>query len=251
MPSSKIKISVVSYLNSLPFIYGIEQSELAKEIFLERDTPSLCAEKLLNNKTDIGLVPVAVLPKLKNYILLSDYCIGAEGPVKSVALFSNTPLQKIKKILLDHESRTSIQLTQVLAKHFWKINVEWINADKNYETQISGSTAGLIIGDRALQQKNKFKYTYDLAEEWIKFTGLPFVFACWATNKNLPDGFIKKFNTAIQYGVNNKNKSLDSFAHSFINEKQAVAYITKHISYDLNEQKKKGLKIFLNYAAQL
>lgn len=247
---SKIKISIVSYLNSQPFIYGLEQSELIKDITLERDIPSVCAEKLLTNKTDIGLIPVVVLPLFKNYTILTDYCIGAEGPVRSVALFSNEPLQNIKKILLDYQSRTSIQLTQVLAKYFWKINVEWINAAENYETQIDGNTAGVIIGDRALQQENKFKYRYDLAEEWIKFTGLPFVFACWVTNKNLPDSFIEKFNAAIKHGVDNRKNSLASFNDSLINKQEALNYLTRNISYELNEQKKKGLKEFLNYCSK-
>ena len=90
-----IKISAVSYLNTLPFVYGIEQSGYLQNYLMELDTPALCAEKLIKGQVDIGLIPVAVLPELKYYRILSSYCIGADGPVKTVVLYSNSPLEKI------------------------------------------------------------------------------------------------------------------------------------------------------------
>ncbi|MBK8584164.1 MAG: hypothetical protein IPN88_01490 [Bacteroidetes bacterium] len=91
-----LKISVVSYLNSKPFIYGFNKTNFNSKAAIELDIPSVCADKLLTGKVDIGLVPVAILPKLKDYFIISDYCIGANGPVDSVLLLSNVPLNEIK-----------------------------------------------------------------------------------------------------------------------------------------------------------
>ena len=113
---SDVKISVVSYLNSKPFIYGIEHSGLLKNFILEEDMPAVCAQKLIAGNTDIGLVPVAILPLLKDHYFVSDYCIGATQSVTSVMMFSRVPLENIKTITLDYQSRTSVALVKILAE---------------------------------------------------------------------------------------------------------------------------------------
>ena len=105
-----IKVSCVSYLNSQPFIYGLKNNSIINEIELSLDVPSVCAEKILSGKADIGLIPVAVIPQLKESHIISDYCIGADGKVETVLLLSDVPLEKIKSILLDYQSRTSVLL---------------------------------------------------------------------------------------------------------------------------------------------
>jgi len=247
---SNIKISVVSYLNSKPFVYGIEKSGILKNYSLELDIPSICAEKLIDNKVDIGLVPVAVIPKLKQYEILTDYCIGAIGPVGSVMLYSEVELNKIEKILLDYQSRTSVALVQVLAKKFWKINPQWIKADKNYEQQIIGSTAAVVIGDRTFSLSDKFKYQYDLAEEWNKYTSLPFVFACWVANKKLPDDFKKKFNEAARYGIENRKNLIKELKSNGNYQTDISNYLNNCISYNLDEVKRKAMTRFLNYLSE-
>ena len=116
----KLRISAVSYLNSLPFVYGIKNSGFLKNIELSLDVPSVCADKLISGKADIGLVPVAAIPLIKNARIVSDFCIGADGKVQSVLLISRKPLQEIQKVYLDLESRTSVGLAKVLAKEYWK-----------------------------------------------------------------------------------------------------------------------------------
>ncbi len=196
----KIKISAVSYLNSKPFIYGLQHSDLINQIDLQLDIPSICAQKLIDNKVDIGLIPIAVLPELKEKYIISDYCIGAIGKVTSVMLYSNVPLTEIKNVLLDYQSNTSITLVKVLAKHLWKIDPQWSITTTNFEKNITGTTAAVIIGDRAFGLENKYPFVYDLSEEWYKLTQLPFVFACWVANKNLPENFIKQFNDSLKFG---------------------------------------------------
>jgi chorismate dehydratase len=138
--------------------------------------PSKIAAMLINNEIDLGLVPVAVIPELNEHYVVSDYCIGCDGEVGSVCLFSNVPLSEIKKVLLDYESKTSIELLKILIKEYWKIGPVLEFAAKDYRNEINGSTAGLVIGDRALEQRKISTYFFDLGLEWKKFTGLPFVF---------------------------------------------------------------------------
>lgn len=241
-PVSKIRISAVSYLNTLPFFYGLKHSALQTRCDISLDIPSVCAEKLISGKVDIGLIPVAAIPKVSNAQIISDYCIGANGKVKTVCLFSEVPLHEINTILLDYQSRTSVMLVKILAKEYWKINPEFVNAEAGFENKIKGKTAAIVIGDRTFNLASP--YIFDLAEEWKKFAGLPFVFACWVANKTLPIDFISEFNHALKNGLDNINKTLEEFPPSVVNTAEAKKYLTENISYNFDSQKKKGLELF-------
>ena len=98
---------------------------------------------LLENAIDVGLVPVAIIPEMKEHYIISDYCIGCDGEVASVCLFSEVPLNKIEKVLLDYQSRTSVELLKILIKEYWKINPVFEETSGEYQTEISGTTAAL------------------------------------------------------------------------------------------------------------
>lgn len=242
----KIKVSAVSYLNTFPFIYGLENSDIINQLDLQLDMPADCAQKLLANKVDIGLVPVAIIPELKEHYIISDYCIGAEGKVNTVLLLSDVPLNEIEEIQLDYQSRTSVNLVQVLAKEFWGISPKWVNASAGFENKIEGTTAGVIIGDRTFNLSKPYKYQYDLAEEWKKMTGLPFVFACWVANKQLPDAFIKSFNAALALGVNQIDEVVNDSSYS-ISKDQFLSYLKDDISFVLDDGKYQAIDKFLSY----
>lgn len=242
----KLRISAVSFLNTFPFIYGIERSGILKNYHLEADTPSVCAEKLINGKADIALAPVAILPKLPYYEILTDYCIGCDGPVNSVMLFSEVPLQKIKTIYLDYNSKTSVALVKMLAEKHWKIYPHFIDAQKDYEMEINGYSAGLVIGDRCFELNNRFQYQYDLGGEWKKFSGLPFVFACWLTAKKLPEQSLQQFNDAIKFGMVKKELFVNEMALEPVNGIDMGEYLLKNISYEYDKNKKKALDLFLS-----
>ena len=112
----KYKLSVVSYLNTIPFIYGLKQYGLDKKLDISLDIPFACAEKLLSKKVDIGLVPIVVLKQLEDAQIISDYCIGANGAVDTVCLFSDVSFDAVEGILLDYQSRTSVELLKILLK---------------------------------------------------------------------------------------------------------------------------------------
>lgn len=236
----------MNYLNTAPLIYGIRKSAVLDEIELVPDYPANLANDLLNDNIDLGLVPVAVLAHLPHWWLIGDYCIGCDGPVSSVCIFSEVPLEQTKRIYLDYQSRTSVELARILVRDYWKLDVEFIGAEgEDFRDLIEGDTAGLVIGDRAFKQKSISKYSYDLGEAWKSYTGLPFVFAAWISNKPLPAEFIKSFNEANGFGLNHiadVTAGLDLNGSVDLEE-----YFKKYISYNLDEEKRSALKLFLRY----
>ena len=239
-----IKVTAVSYLNTKPLLYGIIKSGLDKEIELQLDIPSICAKKLASGEVDLGLVPVAVIPELDNPQIISNYCIGAEGTVKTVCIFSQCPIENLTHLHLDYHSRTSVELTKVLLREHWDCTPELIHAKEGFEEKIGGTTGALIIGDRAIGMADKCDYVYDLGEAWRSHTGLPFVFAAWVSNKPLNESFIQKFNEALRLGVEdipNLMYIMPTPKIDFDLEK----YFTENISYKLNEEKRKGLELFM------
>ena len=241
--AQKIKVGAVSYLNTKPLIYGFEQGMMQDDIELVIDYPANIADDLINNRIDIGLVPVAIIPLLKEHYIVSDYCIACNGEVASVCLFSDVPLQEIKTILLDYQSRTSVALIKILLEEYWKIEPSLIAAETNYENDICGTTAGLMIGDRALAQRSKNKYVYDLGQAWKEMTGLPFVFAAWVSNKKLPEEFVQQFNAANALGFANLQKViLQNPCTSF----DLQTYYTENIKFKLTDNMFAAVKLFLD-----
>jgi chorismate dehydratase len=239
------RIGAVSYLNTRPLLLGLAQEGFKNRIDLVKSYPAKIAQDLLSGQIDIGLVPVAIIPQLTHPHIISNYVIGTNGAVASVALFSQVPIDEIKSIYLDYQSRTSVQLLKILLAQFWKKEVEFLAATEGYIDQISGTTAGLIIGDRALDNLNKFPYMYDLGLAWKQHTGLPFVFAAWVANQPIPAEFMAAFDAANGYGVAHLEEVI-----SLIPANEQVydlhKYYTENISYVYDEEKKLGLNAFLN-----
>lgn len=231
---NKIKISAVSYTNTKPFVYGLMHSGISDQIDLSLDIPSECAGKLINDQADIGLVPVAALTEIPNYKIISSYCIGASGAVDSVFIFSHMPIREVRSLKLDSQSRTSNNLAKVLLKNHWKIQPKFVTDDP--------ADAFVQIGDRTFGKKGQYVYQYDLAEEWEKFTGLPFVFAVWASNKEIPESFIAGFNSALEYGLEHRKELIESIPrlHNF----DVDDYLLHKIDYILDDQKIEALVKF-------
>ena len=211
------------------------------------DYPSKIASMLLGNTIDVGLVPVAIIPEMEEHYIISNYCIGSDGEVASVCLFSEVRLEKIEKILLDYQSRTSVELLKILAKDHWKIDPVFEETTGEYQQEISGTTAALVIGDRALKQRKISPYIYDLGLEWKKFTGFPFVYAAWVSNKKLDDTFINAFNETNLYGLNRIEEIVSNNPFENFDLRK---YYTEYISYAVDENKRKGLKTFLEKIAK-
>ncbi|QQL51162.1 menaquinone biosynthetic enzyme MqnA/MqnD family protein [Mucilaginibacter ginkgonis] len=245
----KIKISAVSYTNTKPFLYGLQHTAILDKIDLSLDNPSDCAQKLIDNRVDIGLIPVAATLDLPEWHIVSDYCIGADGAVDSVFIFSNCDISKVKYLQMDPQSRSSNYLARVLLKNHWGISpLQLVNAD-DYSVSKDEQTAFVQIGDRTFGKRDKYPFVYDLAEEWKRLTGLPFTFAAWIANKPIPDIFIDELNISLKYGLDHR---ADLFKELPMRDDFDIKdYLINKIQYPLTEDRKKALFLFLEYIKAL
>lgn len=242
-----IKLSAVSYLNTFPFVYGLKMSGDLENIDLQLDIPSVCAEKLKMNQVDLALVPVGAIPGLDHPIPVANFCIGAEREVRTVLLLSHHPLHEIREIALDFDSRTSVQLVRVLARKFWKIDPKWRQLGPGEAEKSMGCDSLVAIGDKTFQLVHQYPYVYDLAAEWIRFTSLPFVFAVWLSNRPLPEGFLRKFDQALEYGILRKKEIPVFFSDRIPAGVDVFDYLENNISYPFTPDKHKGMDLFLKY----
>ena len=245
----KIKISAVSYTNTKPFLYGLQHTNIITKIDLSLDIPADCAQKLIDGKVDIGLIPVAATLNLPYWEIVSDYCIGATGPVNSVFIFSNCPIEEVKRIQLDPESRSSNNLAKVLLKNYWKVAPEQITNATDYASAADPYTAFVQIGDRTFGKTTQFPFVYDLAGEWQQFTGLPFVFAAWVANKPIPAEFVAELNPSLKLGLDHRAEVLKSLPVRA--DFDFEDYLMHKLDFDLDDSKRKALYLFLDYIKAL
>jgi len=246
---NKIRVGIVSYLNTRPLIYGLRLPPVSDQIILTEENPARLAEMLKHDEIDLGLVPVAAIPELPEAHLAGGYCIGTEGEAASVCLFSEVPLHEIKKVYLDYQSRTSVDLLKWIMREYWGIYPELVQAEnEEFRKMIRGTTGGLVIGDRAFEQRKSSTFFYDLGAEWRKITGLPFVFAVWISNKPLPASFIEEFDRANSIGLDKIDEIVANTPFNLYNLKK---YYTLHLNYRLDERKKKAMDYFLQLVTEL
>ncbi len=245
MSSKNIRVSVVKYLNSIPFVYGLEKTS-GLNIDLYFDTPSECARKLKSKEVDLGLIPVSELASVENGNLIGDYCIGADGPVYSVCLAAEKPVEELERIYMDPHSRTSVNLAKILAREYWKKDLIWMKTSDGFERNlIKGRDGAVVIGDKVFGIAGRYPYQYDLAETWKKMTGLPVVFAAWVANKPLDEDWIMEFNKALELGVNSIPDVLAEFPyHGKLENVDLHDYLTNKISYTFDKQKRAGMALF-------
>jgi len=237
----KVRISAVSYTNTLPFIYGLEHSDVLRDIDLELDVPSECARKLIEDRADLGIVPVAALLDIPAPEVISDFCLGASGAVDSVFIFSEKPIESIDTLRIDAQSRTSNGLARVLLHHYWKREVTVVAQGP--------ADAYVEIGDRTFGKKGDHPYVYDLSLCWQAYTGLPFAFAVWAANKTLPATFVRKFNEGLAYGIDHREAVISQLTPRL--DFDYRTYLMENIDYRYDEGKKKAVALFLKLLKEL
>lgn len=242
-----LKITAVSYSNTLPFIFGIQNSGFLQNYKLQLEVPAKCADHFLQGKADISLMPVGAMNNINDFNIITDYCIGAKGKVKSVLLLSRLPLNKIDSIHLDFESKSSVNLVKVLAKYHWKKSFLWKNIPSNMINNLDHFESLVVIGDKAMELASDYKYVYDLAEEWADFTQLPFVFACWVAKSNVDKEDIDNLNKAIKFGIENIHEAAEIALKARKYNFDLHGYLKKNINFLLDKEKLKALNLFLEY----
>lgn len=238
-------ITAVSYLNTIPFVYGIKHADNLRANLLLAP-PADCARNYIEGRADIALLPSAVVPQLTQTDIITDYCIGAVGAVRTVTIMSDVPIEKVKRIWLDSHSRTSVQLCGYLAEHKWHIAPEWLHLDDYNRVEChTPEEAFLLIGDKVFNYENRFRYVYDLAVEWRSVTSLPFAFAVWVARKGVSYEVRDALQHALTFGVEHIWEAItESDYMGNDGGITAYEYLTRNIDFILDEEKHRALKKF-------
>ncbi|PHI21790.1 ABC transporter substrate-binding protein [Lewinellaceae bacterium SD302] len=245
----KLKLCAVSYLNTKPLLYGLLRHPVNERLKMDTAIPSECARRLTAGEVDLALMPVGAIADLGEYYIVSDYCIGTVGAVKTVCIYGDVPIEEMHSIYLDHHSRTSVMLTRLLLQEYWQLEPALLPAEEGYIHHIGGTTGGLVIGDRTIGLEQDFNYVYDLGEIWEKHSGLPFVFAAWVSRKPLPADFVLAFNEALEDGVAHIPE-LQLLLPSPHPNFSLVEYFTNFISYELDAEKREAMERFLVFCRE-
>lgn len=260
MPMNRLRISAISYLNTAPLMWGFEHGDVPDVFDIHYTLPSACARELQAATADTGIIPAAAYASIPGLQILPDVAIASRQPVRSILLVSKVPIEKIRTVALDTSSMTSAALTKVLFRKWLGGAPEYTAMPPNTESMLENHDAALLIGDPALQVERSRYVTLDLAEEWIRYTGKPFVFAFWAMRKAAasegpPDLDLPRiFQRSRDHGL--LPPSIDEIARKWaprldISEADVRSYITHNIYYKLDSACLEGLQLFYRCAAEI
>jgi len=250
---TRIRIGAVGYLNARPLVYGLEHST---RFSVRQDVPARCAELLHADEIDLGLIPsIEYLRGPRSYAIVPDLAVASRGPVASVALYTRKEPRDIRSIALDTTSRTSVALTQVAARHAFRIEPTLIPMAPDLPSMLASADAALIIGDRALflDHGAEGARKIDLGELWTDATGLPFVYAFWAGRPRVigPDDVTALWR-ARDAGVANVGVlAARCFPDDEARRAIVEPYLRNNICYALGAAEIEGLTTFYRYAAEL
>jgi chorismate dehydratase len=258
MSSKRPYIAASSYLNAAPlcysFVYG-EQRDRCE--FLSDAAPARCAEMLAEGRADAALIPAIEYQRIPNLKAAPGACVASKRAVRSVLLASRVPLDQIRTVALDTSSRTSAALIQIILGRFYGVTAQYLQAPPNLIDMLEKNDAGLIIGDPAMLIDRSSLHVYDLAEEWRKHTSLPFVFAFWAIRDDSAGWFEKgesqkaliDFQRAKIEGVAHAEELAEIYSRRLgLPSRDLLSYLTQNISYDLDEESLRGLRLYYELA---
>lgn len=260
----KPRIAASTYLNSAPLVYIFTEGPLKNDyIYLPDVAPSRCAAMLRDKECEIALIPVIEYQRIPNLSIIPNICVGAHHQVKSVLLASKVPIQHIKRVTLDASSRTSQSLVKILLEKKYNLTPEYIERMPDpslaYQNIFSEIDAALIIGDPAMKiaaAKEQYEVTiYDLAEEWIDYTGLPFVFAVWAVRDDAVcdrTRIVSDFLKAKGEGISKIDELAARYARDLkLKQEDLCLYLRDNISFTLDEDFLNGMKRYFELASEL
>ncbi len=246
----KPRVSVVKYLNTVPLIWGMLHGEQQGKFDLSFTTPACCADALARGQVDVGIIPSIEYQRIPGACIVGGVSIASKALVKSVLLLSNKPVEQVERVALDNSSRTSVALVTILLRTFYGRNAEFTPFEPDADEMLRCNDAALVIGDPALAYRGPAPYVYDLASEWRKFTGLPFVFALWVGISAIEMRRLREhFEGSRDYGV----AHIDEIAREYAPKYRLAAadvkiYLTENIDYSLDSENMEGLRLFYRLA---
>jgi chorismate dehydratase len=255
----RLRISAISYLNTAPLMWDFDHGNAGAAFDISYTLPSRCAAQLADGSADIGIIPAAAYATIPDLLILPSVAIAALRAVRSILLVSKVPLEKIQTVALDTSSLTSVALTRILFAKWWGDQKTFTAMEPDLEKMLRQADAAMVIGDPALSVNRSRYFTYDLAEEWVRLTGKPFVFAFWAVRQAAAGDASRFldlagiFQQSRDHGL--KPGNLETIAREWaprvgLDEADVKKYLTENIYYDLDGPCLEGLQLFYRYAVE-
>lgn len=259
---SSLRISAISFLNTAPLMWDFEHGDAGRDFEIEYTIPSRCAAALAEGRADIGIIPAITYGQIPGLVILPNIAIAAKNYVRSILLVSKVPMADVRTVATDMSSRTSVALMQILFAKFFGGNREFTPHPPSLPEMLKNHDAALLIGDSALQisLQDAPYHLYDLAHDWKRLTGKPFVFAFWAVRlealqrKPKEINLIRIFQQSRENGLQPDN--IAAMAREWaprlgLTETEIVTYLTENIHYYLDRENHAGLQLFLKYAHEV
>jgi len=256
----RLRISAISYLNTAPLMWDFEHGQVGQQFEISYTLPSSCARALAEGSGDIGIIPAAAYSEIPGLQIIPYVAIASRRAVRSILLVSQIPVELVRTVALDTSSMTSVALTKVLFEKWMGGGRTFTSMEPNIEKMLEECDAGLLIGDPALQVDRRKYHTIDLAEEWIRYTGKPFVFAFWAVREDA----LKEADPALDLAAvfrDSRDHGLLPESLNLIESEWASrvgmspaavrSYLTENIHYQLDQGCLEGLQLFYRYAAEI
>ncbi len=250
----RLRISAISFLNTAPLMWDFDHADLRRHFEIFYTVPSACAESLRAGTADIGIVPVVAYTSIPGLKVIPDVAIASKRSVRSILLICKKPIEEVRTVAADTSSRTSVALAHVLLRKLWGGAREMQPMTPDLGQMLRQCDAALMIGDPALTVDRTKFVCYDLAEEWNRFTGKPFVFAFWAVRaeaaESSPLDLVKIFQTSRDHGLQNVGALAREWAPRVgLSEDEVCTYLTENIDFSLDAENLSGLELFFQYAA--
>ena len=255
---ARLRISAISYLNTAPLMWDFEHGSAGRHFDISYTIPSHCAAALRDGTGDIGIIPAAAYASIPDLVIIPGVAIAALDAVRSILIVSKVPLEQVRTLAADTSSMTSVALARVLFSKWLGGPRKFVPMAPELPRMLEACDAGLLIGDPALAvDRANYPFTYDLAEEWKRLTGRPFVFAFWAVRKEALRDYSGEpdLATVFQQSRNHGLEHLNDIAREWsvrveLSEAEVKSYLTQNIHFSLDPECLEGMQMFFHYAAE-
>jgi predicted solute-binding protein len=278
----KLRVSIVEFLNTAPLVWGFTDGPLVGRYDLSFTVPSLCAEALRNGQADIAIIPAVEYQRIPNLVLLPDMGVAAKGEVRSILLLAKKPVQLVKRLALDTNSRSSVALVRLLCRGLWNITPEFVDAAPDPSAMLAAADAALLIGDPALRVRIQMDdlhtrqsaapgadccsgdgsdlpvpgvdtlFIYDVAQQWREMTGKPCVLAVWAGRPDaVTPEVVADFLASRDYGLSRIGDIAEGASLKLeLPPNPLESYLRDSIDFSLDADNLAGLDLYFKKCAE-
>jgi chorismate dehydratase len=275
---TKLRISIVQYLNTAPLVWGFTNGPLRGKYDLSFTVPSQCAEQLRSGKADVAIIPAIEYQRIDDLVILPDMAIASKKQVRSLLIVAKKPIEQVKSFALDGSSRSTQTLTRILCAEKWKIAPQFFEAPPDLGAMLEQADAALLIGDPALRiavgiekdswpgaegqtlyqaalgiTSSELLYVYDVVGEWRSLTGLPAVLAVWAARRDIATPEVTAdFLASRDFGLSRIPEiCFDAARDLELPQRTLESYLRHNIDFSLDEENRRGLQSYLDHAEKL